>query len=103
MILLGQPPKGIGPRWSASGPNAATGRKRRAPIITIVPNKRNAKVGVSSLMVPELNGVGFFAPRKAASAIGATIGRYRLNRITNPVPMSQGTASGAGLGLLFSP
>ena len=42
---------------------------------TMVPNKRNPNVAVSSLMVPELNGVGFLAPRNAANASRAALMR----------------------------
>ena len=38
---------------------------------------------------PQAEGRAFFAPRNAAIAISAMIGRYRQNSITRPVAMSQ--------------
>ena len=73
--IVVQPPNGIGPKCSARGPSAATGRNRRAPMITTVPSSRKPNVAVSSRKVPKLNGEVFFAPRLAAIAIAATIGR----------------------------
>src|SRR5580698_11041664 len=70
-----QPPKGIGPKCSAIGPSAATGRKSNAPTIKIVPSNRMAKVTVSSRNVPRPNGADFFAPRNPAIATGAMMGR----------------------------
>ena len=52
-------------------------------MMRIVPHSKNPKVEVSSRKVPRLNGAGFFAPRLAAIAIGALIGRNRLMMITN--------------------
>ena len=72
-------------------------------MITTVPSSRKPNVAVSSRKVPKPNGEGFFDPRLAAMAMGATIGRYRLNIITRPVAMSHGTNSGDGLGLLMVP
>ena len=69
----------------------------------IVPSTRKPKVGVSSCRVPRPAGLSFFAPRKAAMAIGAIIGRKRLNMMTRPVAISQGMASGEGLVLLAKP
>ena len=46
------------------------------------------------------SGLDFFAPRNAAMAMGAMMGRKRLNIITRPVAISQAMASGAGFGLL---
>jgi len=60
-------------------------------------------VAVSSRRVPRPNGALFFAPRYAAMAIGAMIGRNLLTMITMPVTISHGTASGAGAGLLAKP
>src|ERR1700722_10815720 len=102
-LIRSHPPNGIGPRCSAIGPRAATGRNTSEPTIAIVPNNRNPNVAVSSRSVPNPNGAVFFAPRLAAIAIGAMMGRYRLMSITKPVAMSHGTASGAGLELLFRP
>src|SRR5262249_48944149 len=68
------PPKGMGPRCSASGPRAATGRNSNAPMITVVPNTKKPKVAVAPRMVPRVNGLRFLRPRLAAIAIGATIG-----------------------------
>jgi hypothetical protein len=98
-----QPPNGIGPQCSAKGPKAATGKKSSAPMITIVPTKREAKVNVSSLNVPGPNGLDFLAPRNAAITIGAMIGRKRLITITIPLAISHWRAVGAGLGLLLNP
>src|SRR3984957_10878535 len=98
-----QPPNGMGPRCSAIGPSAATGRKSRAPMITMVPKSRNPNVVVSSRKVPNPNGEDFFAPRLAAMAIGAIIGKYRLKIMTKAVAMSHGTKVGEGLGLLIRP
>src|ERR1039457_1521743 len=97
------PPNGIGPKCSASGPSAATGRNSRAPIITIVPSKRKPKVGVSSRMVPSPNGDAVLAPMPAARAIGAMIGMNRLIAMTMVVAMSHARLVGAGLGLLLKP
>ena len=97
------PPNGIGPRCSAIGPSAATGRNRSAPTITMVPKSRHPNVKVSSRSVPKPNGVLFFIPRKPAIAIGAMIGRKRPNMMTRAAAISHGTASGAGLGLLLRP
>ena len=72
-------------------------------MITMVPNMRKPKVTVSSRKVPKPNGEDFFAPRLAAMAIGAIIGRYRLKSITRAVAISQGTKVGDGLGLLIRP
>src|SRR5277367_4475837 len=63
VTLSFQPPKGIGPRCSASGPNAATGRNSSAPTTAIVPNNRKPNVTVSSLIVPNVTGATFFRPR----------------------------------------
>ena len=98
-----QPLNGIGPRCSANGPSAATGRNKRAPMMTIVPNSKNPNVVVSSRNVPKPNGEDFFAPRLAAMAMGATIGKYRLKIMTKAVAMSHGTNVGDGLGLLIRP
>jgi hypothetical protein len=72
-------------------------------MITMVPSRRNPNVAVSSRSVPKPNGDGFFDPRLAAIAMGAIIGRYRLNIITKPVAISHGGNSGDGLGLLIVP
>ena len=72
-------------------------------MITIVPKSRNPNVAVSSRKVPKPNGEDFFAPRLAAIAMGAIIGRYRLNIITKAVAMSHGTNVGEGFGLLIVP
>src|ERR1700730_1673579 len=93
----------MGPKCSASGPSAAAGRNRRAPMITMVPNMRKPKVVVSSRKVPKPNGEDFFAPRLAAMAMGAIIGKYRLKIMTKAVAMSHGTNVGDGLGLLIRP
>src|SRR5246127_280220 len=93
----------MGPKCSASGPSAAAGKNNNAPIITIVPRSRTPNVVVSSRKVPKPNGEGFFAPRLAASATGAIIGKYRLKSITKAVAISQGGNSGEGLGLLIVP
>src|SRR5262249_51787423 len=98
-----QPPNGIGPRCSANGPSTATGRKRRAPMITMVPMSSPANVPVSSRSVPRPNGADFFAPRLAAIAIGAMMGMKRLMMITSPATMSKGVADGAGVGFAARP
>src|ERR1700751_3327124 len=103
LFTFPQPPNGIGPKCSASGPRAATGRNNKDPIIRMVEARRNPKVAVSSLKVPRLNGTGFFAPRLAAIAMGAIIGRNRLMMITRAVAMSHCTAVGEGFELLLSP
>jgi hypothetical protein len=72
-------------------------------MITIVPSSRKPNVTVSSRKVPKPNGEDFFAPRLAAMAMGATIGRYRLKIITRAVALSHGTNVGDGLGLLIRP
>ena len=72
-------------------------------MITMVPNMRNPKVTVSSRKVPKPNGEDFFAPRLAAIAIGAIIGRYRLKIMTRAVAISHGTKVGDGFGLLIRP
>ena len=72
-------------------------------MITMVPNSRKPNVAVSSRKVPKPKGEDFFAPRLAAMAIGAIIGRYRLNIITKAVAMSHGTNVGEGFGLLIVP
>ena len=62
-----QPPKGSGPKCSATGPSAATGRKSSAPIRRIVPSRTKPKVTVSVRRVPTVNGRGLLggqAPRK---------------------------------------
>ena len=58
---------------------------------------------LSLLKVPNPNGLDFFAPRNAAIAIGATIGKNRLTAITIPAATSHAAAVGAGLGLLANP
>src|SRR5208282_3995100 len=73
-LLLHHPPNGIGPRCSARGPSAVTGRKSSAPTIKIVPNSRKANVVVLSLRVPNPTGLVFFMPRNAAIATIAMIG-----------------------------
>src|SRR5208282_2366626 len=93
----------MGPKWSATGPSAATGRKSRAPMIRIVPNNSMLNVGVSSLSVPRPKGLDFFSPRYAAMAIGAIIGINLLNIITRPAAISHATAVGAGFGLFQKP
>src|ERR1700690_560606 len=72
-------------------------------MITMVPSNNMAKVNVSSRMVPSVNGLFFFPPKLAAIAMGATIGRDRLNSMTSPVAMSHGRLVGAGVGLLLKP
>src|ERR1700732_4537639 len=93
----------MGPRCSANGPSAATGRNSRAPMMTIVPNRRNPNVVVSSRKVPKPNGEDFFAPRLAAIAIGAIIGRSRVEIISRGASIFQGTKVGDGLWLLIRP
>src|SRR5580692_8096680 len=93
----------MGPKCSASGPRAAAGKNKRAPIMIIVPRSNTPNVAVSSRRVPKPNGDDFLPPRLAASAIGATIGKYRLKSITKPVAISHGGNSGDGLGLLIKP
>src|SRR5262249_56845269 len=85
------------------GQSAATGRNRRAPMITIVPMSSPANVPVSSRSVPRPKGADFFAPRLAAIAMGAMMGMNRLMMITSPAAMSKGMADGAGVGLAASP
>src|SRR5208282_4052567 len=70
-----QPPNGIGPRCSARGPSAATGRNRSAPTMAIVPRSRKPNVQVSSLIVPSVTGASFLRPSEKAMAIGAMMGR----------------------------
>ena len=72
-------------------------------MITMVPNNRKPNVAVSSRKVPKPNGEVFFAPRLAAIAMGAIMGRYRLKIITKAVAMSHGTNVGDGFGLLIRP
>ena len=72
-------------------------------MMTIVPMSRKPNVAVSSRKVPRPKGEGFFAPRLAAIAMGATIGRYRLKIMTKAVAMSHGTNVGEGFGLLIVP
>jgi hypothetical protein len=91
-----QPPKGIGPKCSATGPSAAAGRKSNAPTRIMVPNKTHAKVNVSVRMVPTVKGVDFFFAKLPARAKGAIMGMKRLKSITRPVAMSSGWLSGAG-------
>src|SRR4029077_9048111 len=61
------------------------------------------KVPVSSRSVPSPNGAAFLAPRLAAIAMGATIGRYRLNSITRPAATSNAKAPGGGVGFALKP
>jgi len=69
----------------------------------MVPNRRKPNVVVSSRRVPKPKGEGCFAPRLAAMAMGAMIGRYRLKIITSAVAISQGAKVGDGFGLLIRP
>ena len=85
------------------GPKAATGKKSRAPTTRMTPSKRTAKVTVSVRSVPSPKGADFLAPREAAMAMGATIGRYRPKSITRPAAISHAMAVGAGLVLLAKP
>src|SRR6202021_2766010 len=78
-----QPPKGIGPRCSAIGPSAATGRNKSAPTTAIVPSNRKPKVTVSSLIVPRVTGATFLRPSEKAMAIGGMIGREGGTNITS--------------------
>ena len=50
----------------------------------MVPNSRTPNVTVSVRSVPAVNGVGRFAARLAANAIGAMIGMNRPSTITSP-------------------
>ena len=76
-----QPPNGSGPQCSASGPNAATGRKSNAPMITIVRTRSEAKVNVASRKVPMLRGLDFLAPGRAAIAgkLGSRLGPHTFS------------------------
>ena len=58
---------------------------------------------VSSRKVPRPKRRALLHAENAAIAIGAMIGMKRPNMMTKPPAMSHGTASGAGLGLLFRP
>src|ERR1700722_1437730 len=60
---LAHPPKGKGPKCSATGPRAATGKKSNAPTIRIVPINKTPNVKVSSRRVPKPKGADFLAPR----------------------------------------
>ena len=72
-------------------------------MITMVPMSKKANVGVSSRIVPSLNGAAFFAPIPAAKAMGAMIGIKRLMQMTITVAISQAWLVGAGFGLSFKP
>ena len=93
-----QPPKGIGPRCSASGPSAATGRKSSAPMMMMVPSNRNPKVGVSSLSVPVVIGDASFcpAPRPAPSARRSGDSGRTASRDRPRCPMAPPSARDSG-------
>jgi len=94
----------MGPRCSARGLNAATGRnKSERTDDDDGAHYKNANVGVSSRMVPNPNGAAFFAPMPAARAMGAMIGIRQLMQMTITVAMSQASLVGAGFGLSFKP
>src|SRR5690349_17344827 len=92
----GQPPNGMGPRCSATGPSTAAGRNSNAPSSRMLPSSTNPKVTVSVRMVPDVKGVGFLRAKPAARAMGAMIGTKRLISITRPQAMSHCGLSGAG-------
>jgi len=50
-----------------------------------------------------VNGLFFFPPKLAAIAMGATIGRYRLNSMTRPVACPTAGWLVHGVGLLLKP
>src|SRR5208337_3438281 len=79
----------------------AAGINKSAPTRRMVPRRKIPNVIVSVRRVPTVKGVGFLAPRLAAKAIGAMIGRNRPNSMTRPVPISHCGLYGAG-GLLLS-
>ena len=98
------PPKGIGPRCSAIGPERRNRQEQQCADDHDRAEQQAAEgEGVVAQGSQTERACSSSCPRKAAIAIGAMIGMKRPNMMTKAAAISHGTASGAGFGLLFRP